>query len=132
MTTRLDLDAIERRASDASGWYAREDVPALLVEVRLLREAMARVERHVDLMETMSSPYAGDPFKVRADAVLMMRGALAQRSDAALSPHQYRIRDEDYALAMRAADERQENLSEEVRKFVIKYGRKHAKKDGQS
>ena len=49
-----------------------------------------------------------------------------------MNPHQYRIRDEDYALAMQAADERQENLSEEVRKFVIKYGRKHAKKEGQS
>lgn len=49
-----------------------------------------------------------------------------------MNPHQYRIRDEDYALAMRAADERQENLSEEVRKFVIKYGRKHAKKGGKA
>ena len=43
---------------------------------------------------------------------------------------QYKISDDDYFAAMRAADERRENLSEEVRNFVVKYGRKHAKKKG--
>ena len=45
-----------------------------------------------------------------------------------MNPRQYRIRDADYFAAMAAADERGEALSKEVRKFVVKYGKRHAKK----
>ena len=39
-----------------------------------------------------------------------------------------RVSDKDWAAAQRAADEYDENLSEEIRKFIVRYGKKAGKK----
>ena len=39
-----------------------------------------------------------------------------------------RVSDKDWAAAQQAADECDENLSEEIRKFIVRYGKKAGKK----